>query len=243
MSSDYKRIFEQRGLTYNAAMQAFPRARDAEFAMLFDSINTASVSIAADVPSGGGYLQPHLPKKVTVDAFEPCDEFKTHQHGSPIDLENLSLEANRYDLVVSLAALHHVSNKQLFMQRCYEGLKPFGYLCIADVPANHSIGRFLDDFAGLHNGTGHSGDYLQVDQTELQARNQGFTVINSQVKYCPWVFANQDDMLTFCRGLFSLSNVDQQMLLEALDHYVGISTYADKVILNWELLYLSLQKN
>jgi len=113
---------------------------------------------------------------------------------------------------------------------------------LADVPANHSISEFLDNFAGRHNGTGHSGDYLAVDKVEATARAQGFSVLASEVKSCPWVFSTQQDMMDFCTGLFSLTAVSDEELLDALQHYVGITVTPHQISLNWELLYISLQK-
>ena len=243
MSNQYQRIFEIRGSDYDRAMQLFPRARDAEFRALLDKVDRNAIGTVADIPSAGGYLQFHLPSGAQIDSLEPCDEFKTHQHGSGIDLENLHIRANHYDLIISLAAVHHVSNKELFIQRCYESLKPKGYLCLGDVAANHAIGRFLDEFAGLHNGTGHNGDYLDIDNSLLMAEQQGFNILEAKIKPCPWRFANHADMLQFCGYLFSIHKLPDKLLLEALGHYVGISADHRGVQLNWELLYISLQKN
>ena len=242
MSLEYQQIFKARGSSYDRAMQQFPEARDREFRNLLERVNLDTISRVADIPSGGGYLQQHLPARVKIDSYEPCNEFLTHQHGSPIDLENLDLADDRYDLIASLAAIHHVSNKARFMQRCYESLKPGGYLCLGDVPAKHSIGRFLDNFAGRYNGTGHSGDYLIADQISSMAAVQGFSVLGCEVKPCPWVFSQQQDMVDFCTGLFSLTAVGDEELLDALDRYVGISRTPHQLSLDWELLYISLRK-
>ena len=242
MSQQYQQIFKARGSSYDRAMGQFPGARDREFSNLFEGLNLEAISRVADIPSGGGYLQRHLPATVEIDSYEPCSEFKTHHHGAPIDLENLALKVDNYDLIVSLAAIHHVSNKARFIQRCHKGLKPGGFLCLGDVPANHSISQFLDNFAGRHNGTGHSGDYLTADKVEAMVRAQGFSVLASEVKPCPWVFASQQDMVDFCSGLFSLTAVSDGELLDALQHYVGIAVTPHQVSLNWELLYITLQK-
>ena len=49
-------------------------------------------------------------------------------------------------------------------------------------------------------------------------------------------------MVDFCTGLFSLTAVGDEELLDALDRYVGISRTPHQVSLNWELLYISLRK-
>ena len=48
--------------------------------------------------------------------------------------------------------------------------------------------------------------------------------------------------MDFCTGFFSLTAVGDEELLDALDRYVGISRTPHQLSLNWELLYISLQK-
>mgnify|MGYP000489175092 FL=1 len=100
----------------------------------------------------------------------------------------------------------------------------------------------MDNFAGRYNGTGHSGDYLIAEQISSMAAVQGFSVLACEVKPCPWVFSRQQDMVDFCTGLFSLTAVGDEELLDALDRYVSISRSPHQLSLNWELLYISLQK-
>ena len=106
MTIEYQQIFKARGSTDDCAMQQLPRRQGPGFNHILDWVNLETISRVADIHSGGDCLQQHLPAAVEIDSFGPCNEFKSYQDGSPIDLENLDLEDDRYNLVVSLAAIH-----------------------------------------------------------------------------------------------------------------------------------------
>jgi len=243
MKSEYEKIFEQRGSDYDLAMQRFPNARDAEFSSLFDGIDITPVKQIADIPSGGGYLSAFVPQDCYIDAIEPCGEFHPENaHQLDVGLDQIVLSAQTYDLIVCLAAIHHIEAKSVFLASLYKALKPGAYLCIADVPRGSSIGEFLDDFAGKHNGTGHSGMYLETNTVPDILQPLGAEILCCEEKPCPWFFDNESDMLAFCRLLFGLKAVGEQDLLKALDDYVGFSRVDKGISLNWRLLYLTVRK-
>ena len=238
----YADVFNVRGHKYDAAMRAYPTARDEAFRQLFKGIDTAPLKRVFDLPSGGGYLHRFIAANAQLIQFDPSAGFAT-QGVLPVDLESPELPAPGADLIVSLAALHHVSNKTGFIQAALAALRPGGWLCIGDVAADSNITRFLDQFVGMHNGMGHSGDYLDPESREFQtAVQQQASLVRCEVAPCPWHFANTDDLAEFCRSLFGLLAVDDESLLKALDAQVGITTDTTGVSLEWELLYLQFRK-
>ena len=238
----YADVFNVRGHKYDAAMRAYPTARDEEFRQLFKGVDTGPLKRVFDLPSGGGYLHRFIAADAQLVQFDPSAGFAT-QGVLPVDLENPELPTPGADLIVSLAALHHVANKTGFLEASLAALKPGGWLCIGDVAAGSDIARFLDQFVGMHNGMGHSGDYLDPYSSEFQkvAQPQA-TLVRCDVAPCPWRFADTDDLAGFCRSLFGLLAVDDESLLKALDAQVGIATDAAGVSLEWELLYLQYRK-
>ena len=243
MKSDYLAIFEKRGQSYDRAMQTCPAARDAEFLRLLDNIDTAAARCILDVPSGGGYLAKFFPPTAEIHSLEPCREFtpKLPHLTSDIDLETLSLQADTYDLVVCLAAIHHVKNKAAFFAQCHAALQPGGRFCIGDISRSNPIAAFLDGFAGAHNGTGHNGYYLTPEDTRALAASTGFTVFEIAEKDCPWAFTSQAAMLDFCRLLFGLT-VSDDALLQALDTHIGTSEHQGTTRLHWKMLNATLHK-
>ena len=238
----YADVFNVRGHKYDAAMRTFPTARDEEFRQLLKGVDTGPLKRVFDLPSGGGYLHRFIAANAQLIQFDPSAGFAT-QGVLPVDLESPELPAPGADLIVSLAALHHVSNKTGFIQAALAALRPGGWLCIGDVAAGSNITRFLDQFVGMHNGMGHSGDYLDPESREFQtAVQQQASLVRCEVAPCPWHFANTDDLAEFCRSLFGLLAVDDESLLKALDAQVGITTDTTGVSLEWELLYLQFRK-
>lgn len=223
MMSEYQKIFEKRGIDYHAAMQRYPFARDAEFSALFTEIDCSVVKKLADIPAGGGYLKRFLPLDCDIDYLEPCNTFKSHSDINNINLERLSLPFNKYDVIVNLAAIHHIKNKQHFISSLFDALKPQGYLCIGDVLAESNIAYFLDKFAGKYNATGHNGCYLTLQSITDIVLPLNFQLIENKIKNCDWVFDDEKALLDFCRLLFGLCKVTDKVLLTALNDTLGIS--------------------
>ena len=248
MSNRYAETFEQRGHPYDQAMQWFPSCRDLEFIRLFDQIDVKGCHTVLDLPSGGGYLERFLPEYSSLDSVDPSSPFRKSELIYPIDLENLSLPENHYDLVVSLAALHHIDNKSGFLTSVSNALRPGGMCCFADVAANSGISHFLDEFAGTHNTTGHKGSYLEIDiPYPGYSSDHQLKLVEHALKPCPWIFNNVHGMVDFCRLLFGLKGVSDHKLQDALSEYVGFTEAtstngAREVHLLWELLYITFQK-
>lgn len=249
MSNQYADTFDQRGHPYDQAMQQFPDSRNNEFIHLFEHTDWKKTKSLLDVPSGGGYIKRFIPDHCTLDSVDPSTPFRTSEAIYTVDLESLTLPECRYDQVISLAALHHIDNKSGFLHSVVHALKPGGIICFADVAKESGISRFLDDFAGQFNTTGHCGNYLEVDEPYPGfTLHENLSLIEHTVKPCPWVFDQITDMVNFCRLLFGLNKVSNQSILDALDHYIGFSETSGTngrpcVQLHWELLYITLQKN
>jgi SAM-dependent methyltransferase len=242
MKSEYERIFEQRGISYDTAMRRYPHARDEEFRALFSEVDFSGVRKVADIPSGGGYLTRFLPLNCDIDYFEPCDAFQPHHGTRLIDLERIPLPSNEYDIAVNLAAIHHIDDKQHFISSLFDSLKPNGYLCIGDVMAESNIAHFLDNFAGKHNGTGHNGRFLTLRSISDITLPSDYHLIENKIKPCDWIFDDEVALLDFCRLLFGLYNISDETLLTALSDIVGISYQDNKVRLLWHLLYITIRK-
>ena len=243
MTSDYEEIFARRGQSYDAAMQKYPRARDSEFENLFNAFTPAPRSIVLDLPSGGGYLSGHLPAGCLIESAEPSDQFSTASHLTrEVDLENLQLKSSYFDVLVYLAASHHIENKQGLFHSAFKALKHGGHFLLGDVLSGSPIAEYLDGFTSQYNGTGHEGDYLTIELCEKLASEAGFTVVDAKEYPCPWNFRNLEELAEFSCLLFGMTGVSRQRFLDALNDKIGISRTADGVQLDWRLLYLTAQR-
>ena len=237
----YADVFDVRGHKYDAAMQAFPQARDQEFVQLFHGLDVSTARRVYDIPSGGGYLRRFLGKGAELVEYDPSQNFG-RETAQAIDLEHLQLPRASVDLVVSLAALHHVVNKAGFFRAALQALRPGGWLCVGDVPSGSGVAHFRDEFVGGHHGTGHAGDYLAPGCSHYEKLStEDIELVRCEVAACPWQFRDTDELARFCRSLFGLIEVSDKDLLDALDRLVGIEPAGDRVGLCWELLYLQFR--
>ena len=238
----YADVFTRRGHLYDRAMRLFPTARDNEFLQLLKPLDLADYRRIYDIPAGGGYLAKFLDPGVDLTEFEPAAHFASDR-ARDVNLELLNLAPGQADLVISMAAMHHVANKPGFFAAAIEALRHGGCFCVGDAAAGSGVARFLDEFVGIHNGMGHSGAYLPADIAACQAlAGPAARMERCNVAPCPWRFADLAAMTAFCRDLFGLQDVADAVLLEALDDFVGITRSDDGVQLEWELLYLQYRR-
>ena len=108
----YAEIFAERARSYHSAMEAFPRAREAEFRSVLEPFDGLPGGTLCDMPAGGGYLAHHLrPDLDTSALIPPATSSRSVQRrqstSSGPNLTDVPLESGSVDYVVSLAGLHH----------------------------------------------------------------------------------------------------------------------------------------
>lgn len=235
MTLTYSEIFAERGSLYHAAMVRFPQARDTEFDALFRERPLVSGEHVLDVPAGGGYLARRVPPGVAVTGFELTEGFGA---GMPLYPPTGSWQHGRFDRAVCLAALHHMDDPLAFLASLSSRLVPGGLLHVADVLQGSPLTRFLDEFVGRYNTTGHEGRYLDPDAPTWQSLG---CVLRMREDPCPWRFPHIDGLLDFCAALFGLVDCPPAALHEALARHVGITEDERGVALQWRLAYVDIQ--
>lgn len=243
MNRDYQKHFDIRGLDYHQAMELFPEIRDLEFRQLFDGIDISSFQTVIDLPSGGSYLAPYLPKECRIIALDPATGF----HGAkesvqPVSFEELELPQNAADAVVTLAAMHHLEDPSPFLENVRESLKKDAVHLIGDVRVDSPIAHFLDDFCGENNGMGHKGYFLPDSSANFGPLPEGLVIERYETIAFPWKAQELSHMVRFCRGLFGLIHLDDRTLEEGLKSYLNLRKEKDSFVIDWELIYLRLRK-
>ncbi len=64
-------------------------------------------------------------------------------------------DVGQFDHSVSLAGLHHIDDQDRFISQLVRHTRRGGTVHIADVDRSQKIGRYLDEFVGRYNSTGH----------------------------------------------------------------------------------------
>lgn len=122
----YGNIFQQRGHLYHQAMTLYPQARAEEFHHIVRMADIKDGDSVCDIPSGGGYLRGFVPRTASFLHIETSEVFaglcrsNSASNVSLTTLDNLPIETVSVDKVISLAALHHVDEKERFFEKLIE---------------------------------------------------------------------------------------------------------------------------
>lgn len=236
---EYRDIFDQRGGSYHAAMQRYPDARNREFLALFDDVPMGRVRRLLDIPAGGGYLRRLLPGHIEVTEVEPSAGF----HAGAAEPGSIPRRPSgeQFDCITCLAAMHHIHPPEPYLADLCRALAPGGCLVVGDVAAGSPQARFLDEFVGRHNGTGHAGHYLPTcrDALEQLVPSTEIRLVSAEIRPCPWRFSTRKQLIEFVRLLFGLQGIDEQAIGDALTARIGIDSGEDWVALDWQLQYLT----
>lgn len=231
----YKDIFDQRGSSYDAAMRRWPDPRADDFLIPLEWIGVKDGETLLDLPAGGGYIGRYLPGGCRWIQHEPSGGFSGHASDNslvPIPLSDASV-----DCAISIAGVHHLDDKNVLFEEMRRVLKREGRLLLADVHEQSAVARFLDEYVGEHNSTGHQGRYL-ADDTLVELRDAGFDVVRAERTTYTWRFDDREQLGLFCAALFDMRDVDPDAVSDAVDNYLGISTTDGKIAMNWELFLI-----
>ena len=243
-NDSYRDIFEQRADTYHEAMTLYPGARDAEFEAVVSFAQLPVGCVVADIPSGGGYLENHLGDAArAIVAVEPTEQFfhrcdetqRLRKIFSP--LEELAIDRESIDAVISLAGLHHVADRHRVFSELHKILVPHGTLCIADVRLGSNVDSFLNVFVHEHNSLGHEGWF--IDSEFKQALNgAGFGIDHNEVIQYSWNFESPEAMVHFCILMFGLDKATPEKVLGGIAEHLGYTADHSGCQMNWELEFL-----
>ncbi len=247
MFSEYRAIFKKRGHLYHQAMIRYPNARAEEFLHIVRMADMKDGDIVCDIPSGGGYLRHFVDRTTALCHIETSEVFAAlcrangALHVLLSTLEDIPVETGAVDKIISLAALHHVDEKNRFFSEAYRMLRKGGTLTIADVQAGSAVSEFLDGFVNEHNAMGHKGTYISAE-TQDEIERWGFTVRESTLIPFHWEFDSPQAMGRFSQLLFGIDKADSAQVVEGIRKHLGYDLDSTACRMNWELLFLNAKK-
>jgi len=240
----YTDTFDHRGYSYNAAMAAFPEARNEERACLLRLLDPQPGERIVDVPAGGGFVAEALAAAdadvICIEPSEPfgeplADRFKTHI--API--WRLPIADASADKVASLAGLHHLDGRELtgFFREAFRVLRPGGVAVIADVRIGTSTADFLNGPVDIWTATGHDGRFFAVDELQGHLRSAGFIHIKERLECFSWSCPDTASLCKFAHGLFGLELLPEAQTHLLLRSSIGIYEDSQGSSMPWSLAY------
>lgn len=235
----YREVFRARGGQYDDAMRRWPRVRDEEFGFVLGLAEPVAGETLIDIPSGGGYLEAHVPRGVEVIGVEVSDEFieRGRDHGVTAyatGLDAAGLPAASADAVVSIAGMHHEDDHGALIAAWRRLLKPGGRLVAADVVTGSAEAQFLDGFVGEWTSTGHAGHYFGDGLAQMGAA-AGYGDVEVVDGRYHWWAADEAALAAFCTSLFGLEDVTPPLVLDAIEAGPGLTREPGRVGLRWGL--------
>ncbi|QDV81222.1 class I SAM-dependent methyltransferase [Planctomycetes bacterium TBK1r] len=246
---------DERASRYMWAHKLSPDARSAErtaIVNLLRAMDLPPTASVVDLGSGHGFVTdalvdalPHTTKITAVEASEDMlDGAAVHSgveyRNTPLHMTGLPSES--IDLVVSLAAFHHVPNKTITLAEIHRILRRGGQVVIADVEHGTRTQRFFDEIVAKYSSTGHDFDFVDPDMMANFARRAGLTHVASYASQTDWQFETTDSLVAFVTNLLSLE-MDADTLLDALKSILGITRSRwGQYVLGWDLTFHVLVK-
>ena len=236
----YSETFKHRGALYHDAMGKYPDVRQEEFQCVLEDVLIPDGNTICDIPSGGGYIAPYLPKNCNLISVDFSQGFTTASNmnngsiilSSPfrIPIKNMSV-----DTVISIAGVHHHEDQRMFYKNTHEILKTNGSFILADVKADSKVAYFLDNVVGNFNSTGHQGIYLS-DNSYEHLKDVGFVIKMKKHKKFSWVFKAEEDICNFMLLFFDMKNISHEILIKSVDNILGIQQKGGEFHVSWSLM-------
>ena len=229
--------------TYHEAMTLCPEARRFEFEYPVALAQPGHGEVLVDFPSAGAYIKPYLAAAAPSAVYHAVEHVPDYE-ASGLDVsagtwQRLHFEDGSVDIVLCLAALHHVyPGRGVFYQECARILGEGGRLVIGDVAEGTIAARFLSEFVHQHSPEGHVAQFLRrdIDGPEIEA--SGFRLTHWENRDFHWSFPDRQTAIDFCRGLFRLAAVTDRQVWEGLEHFLGVGEDETGVKLPWQLVFI-----
>lgn len=225
-------------------MTDVPDARSIEFQKAVTLSSVATGEYVLDFPSGGGYLRRYLPGGACYIAAETVPDYSRYADMLVCDWDRIPLADGSIDVVISIAALHHLTDRRenVYREVC-QLLRSGGRFVIADVAAGSAPADWLDHFVDRYSSQGHVASFLEAEEECARLTTAGLHVASYEVQHYPWLFSSRRQMIDFCRGLFRLDKASDDCIQQGLHDYLGVNETQDGgVELNWSLALSRAEK-
>lgn len=262
MSRPYNPFTQERVEKYGKAQERWPRVRCHELDSFYSVLtnDNGHPLKALEIGSGTGFLTRSLLEMgYTVDTVDPAfprlEGVRSHY---PCYLNrgfSSELMLNRYDAIVSLAALHHIAETpdglpDFLVRDMHYVAAPGAKLILQDVPqaaaARKSFLRgsaiagttaeFFERIVEVYSVPDHRGVYVDLNDVAAQFEEYGWKIEKCFWHECPWSFEDMESLSEYLRKLFNLQILENHELWRLVEPYVQYT--GTGVDLRWALACL-----
>ena len=243
----YQQIFDIRAKNYIDALEKYPNVRMDEYKKFINTINFKKKGLKfLDAPCGSGILASLIPENTIYYGIDPSKKFfeycKKKINVNICELDHNFFESEFFDVIGSLAGLHHIEKREPVYKEWYRILKKGGKLVIMDVHQNSQTSFFLNNFVDKYNSLGHKGFFISDNDIKLLT-NIGFNKIDTKWVECKWLFSNYEDINKFSINLFGLDKLyDNLTLFKELNKKFTIKKINGDLTLFWKLFIITAHK-
>lgn len=227
-----------------------PEARANERDTLISKVCIQPNDNVLDIQAAAGYLTDKIYKnldgQVNCYCLEPSEIHRSRLSPNYIAIDQEveyfpEIQTSSIDVAVGLAGLHHSNDHFKTLSEVYRVLKPNAQFAICDVIKGSNIANWLNEFVDANTPSGHQGNFVETGQLINQCLELDFKCLKEEVVSVPWVFPSMALFHAFFKGIFGLT-CDLSLVEKATQEYFKAEIYQDKVVVPWELLYISGRK-
>ncbi len=151
------------------------------------------------------------------------------------------IRRNYFDAVISIAGIHHLTDQEQFefIVATRKTLRVGGRLLMVEVTTDSPTSRFLDGFVGKHTPTGHVGNYLKEDFTQI-VKQAGYQQIRRKTVIHEWMFRDKEHLYAWMTKFFGVS-APKQDLIAQVEGILGINKRKECLTVNWPLDFVGAQ--
>ncbi len=243
--SEYRELFDARGVRYNEANRLHPEARAEEAERVFAHTGVPTEGLWLDLGAGGGFLASRAAGHGIAAAPVGCDQSLTFLSGArgyalraAVEDERLPFADGTFAASACLAALHHAEDPRRVLSEMLRVTGP-GRAAVGDVAGGSPAARFLNAFVDAHTDAGHAGRFYSPGELVALLEAAGGRDARGEVADLHWRFAGRSEARDFCRELFGLKpSTSDAAIEEALDG-LGLESAAAGCRLPWSMVFAS----
>jgi len=246
--SEYRKLFDARGASYNRANRLFPEARAEEAERLLAHCGIAAGSRWLDVGAGGGYLAERAAASGVAGAVG-CDESPVFLAGARayalravVEYGRLPFSDGAFAATGCLAALHHAEEPRDVLREMLRVTARGSRAAVGDVRGGSAASRFLNGFLDAHTETGHAGRFYDPRALRSLLEAAGGRDARAEEATVLWRFQERDDPRRFVRELFGLGVETHDDEIEAALSELGLSGAGKAWVLPWTMVFGSASR-